>query len=212
MILYICENKRGEAFNVDERETLFRECFSDYIGRVGSISLGDAPLESARIGRSARGKPYFTGALFDAVRFSISHSGRFWSVLFADEDVGLDVEDLSTRRALTAERRARIASRFFAANERSYVVDGDPANAMRIETNVGDSGEDPALLRFFHVWTAKESYIKYTGAGIAEGLNTFSVMEPPGGVTLTTKRPASDVVCTYCRGGAALAKEVFLRR
>jgi phosphopantetheinyl transferase len=188
MILYLCENKKKESFKADEREALFRKSLKDYAARIGLIVDGVAGVE-----RGAHGKPYFTKGAFEDVRFSISHSGRFWSVLFAEEEVGLDIEDLSTHRGLTSERRERIAARFFAEDESSYVVHG-----------VGEP-----LLRFFRVWTAKEAYIKYTGAGISEGLNAFSVMEPPRDVVLTTVRPVPDMIYSYCRHSAASVREIF---
>jgi len=37
---------------------------------------------------------------------------------------------------------------------------------------------------FFELWTLKESYIKYTGQGLYQGLNTFSISKKNGFISL----------------------------
>ena len=66
-----------------------------------------------------------------------------------DGVIGLDVEQV---RSCTPQG---IQSRFFHPDERAYV-----------EQN-GD---------FFRVWTAKESYVKYTGEGITDSFASFSTV------------------------------------
>lgn len=88
-----------------------------------------------------RGKPCFPA--FPGLFFSVSHSGDLWACAADGEPVGLDVQ-----RILPVSRAADIARRFFRPEDRAY-----------LET----SGDPDA---FFTVWTAKESFLKYTGQGI----------------------------------------------
>jgi 4'-phosphopantetheinyl transferase len=156
-----------------------------------------SPAEFIR--RGPYGKPYFTGE-FAKIAFSISHSGRFIAVLFAgggqdivtSGEIGLDIEDVGAGRpggARSALRLTKIADRFFTPEEAAYVREDPPG-------------------RFFRIWTGKESYIKYTGRGLGQGLDTFSVLTPPEGVLIEeVKMPAGkapDLICSRCcslRGG-----------
>jgi len=105
------------------------------------------------IAKDWRGKPYFAGAphLF----FSLSHSGAYAACAFATHPVGLDLQE---HRHCSREAVAR---RFFHPREYEWLKERDFAP-------------------FFSVWTAKESYLKYTGAGIAGGLAGFSVVDDKG--------------------------------
>ncbi len=87
------------------------------------------------------GKPYFEGS---DICFSVSHSGRVWAVAFGHMPLGLDIE-IKRERPFES-----IAKRFFAKSEYDWLKKGGFAD-------------------FFSVWTAKESYLKYTGEGICSG-------------------------------------------
>ena len=67
------------------------------------------------------------------------------------QEIGVDIQKQ------TREYRRGIAKRFFHPDEYKYLK----------KNNFKD---------FFPVWTAKESYVKYTGRGVAEGFSTFSVV------------------------------------
>ncbi len=96
--------------------------------------------------RPARGKPCIPGG----PDFSVSHSGRLWAVALGGAPVGLDVQH---PRKVEAKR---IARRFFTPHEYAYL-------------------EAEGFDRFFELWTAKESYVKFTGRGIG-GFEGFSVI------------------------------------
>ena len=86
--------------------------------------------------------------------FNISHSGH-WVVLACGEtEVGIDVETIR----MDAQKE-KITRRFFAQAEQDYVF----------REKVGEG------VRFFQVWTAKESYLKYLGTGLQKALNSFCV-------------------------------------
>lgn len=97
------------------------------------------------------GKPLFPTA--PQIKFSISHSGDYWVCAFGTMEVGLDIQQHT-------ECRSRdIAKRFF-----------HPEEIALLEACAY------APKDFFKIWTAKESYVKFTGKGLSQGLDTFSVM------------------------------------
>jgi phosphopantetheinyl transferase (holo-ACP synthase) len=158
-------------------EELLRAAAADY---CGVAHCGDA----FTVAHGPHGKPYFSAPpLRDRVHFSLSHSGAYLAVLFHDAQVGLDIEDLRIRSALTKERMERIAARFFTEDERQYVLAGERSGLRQ---------------RFFDIWTAKEAYIKYTGRGMSEKLSSFSALQPPDGVTITTFSPGPGLICSRC--------------
>ena len=103
------------------------------------------------------GKPYFRE--YPDIHFSISHSEDYVLVAMSEGNIGADVQ-------LIKERRVDIASRFFHHNEIQYL-------------NCTDNEREG----FFRIWTLKEAYIKYTGRGMSEGLNTFSVVDDNNEIT-----------------------------
>ncbi|MDR1292375.1 MAG: 4'-phosphopantetheinyl transferase superfamily protein [Clostridiales Family XIII bacterium] len=180
--LYLCSDDKEYGGGRDVRpDGMFRAAASDYLGE-------DLGADALRTAAGPHGKPYFTESpLRGRAFFSISHSGAYRAVLFHNAEVGLDIEDLGIRGGFTRERMERIAARFFAEDEAAYLV--------------GKRGADD-IAEFFRIWTAKEAYIKYTGDGMTLGLPSFSVFDPPGGVTITTFSPAPGLVCSCCRVGA----------
>ena len=105
--------------------------------------------EKLQISRTDKGKPYFPK--FPQIHFSISHSGAYWACAVADEPLGMDLQEHVYLNGETMEeacvRLRKLAYRFFHLREAEFV-----------ERNVYN--------HFFVVWTAKESYVKYTGQGI----------------------------------------------
>lgn len=113
------------------------------------------PPDRFQTARKDGGKPYFP--LVPNVHFSISHSGDYWACAFGPAPVGLDLQKHQPCRS------AQLAERFF-----------HPQEALWLKQR--------QYRDFFQVWTAKESYVKFTGAGILDGLDCFSVLAPPEGV------------------------------
>jgi phosphopantetheinyl transferase len=96
-----------------------------------------------------RGKPYFPRA--PHVHFSLTHSGAYWMCAFGRRPVGLDLQKHESCS------RERLSRRFFHTAEDDFLR---------------GCGYDA----FFSVWSAKESYLKYTGQGMPGGLSAFSVV------------------------------------
>ncbi|MCC8141386.1 MAG: 4'-phosphopantetheinyl transferase superfamily protein [Lachnospiraceae bacterium] len=96
------------------------------------------------------GKPYVQE--LPDVYFSITHSGGYWACAVGDCEVGLDLQEVRDRET------DKIAKRFFHPSEIAWLKDKDAEE-------------------FFRIWAMKESYIKYTGKGLTEGLDYFSVVD-----------------------------------
>ena len=109
---------------------------------------GNLPLELA-ICRDARGKPYSPDV---AAFFSWSHGGAWVALSIGGEQNGVDVEGPRWRTAVSA-----IARRFFRPEERRALDEAAESERSRL---------------FLYYWTMKESYLKYTGEGLAGGLES----------------------------------------
>ena len=121
------------------------------------------------IRRTEQGKPYFPGSGMPC--FSITHSGDFWICVLFPASIGIDLQKHTRKQGEAfpdaVRRFGRMAVRFFHPEEASWVT--DPAK------------QAPSLSyrRFFDVWAAKESYVKYTGTGIDSRFGNFSTVSSP---------------------------------
>ena len=106
--------------------------------------------------KGEHGKPFFP--CLPNVHFSVSHSGGFWMAAFSPEEVGLDLQE----KRVTG-REKKLSERFFAPLERDWLK-GQPDE------------------RFFDLWAAKESLVKYRGLGFsaAGGFSGFAVADERG--------------------------------
>lgn len=109
-------------------------------------------------------KPFFKN--MPEVHFSISDSGSYWACAFASEEIGLDIQKIQEVKA------QRISRRFF-----------HPLEVKWLEENGWEY--------FIRIWTLKESYVKYTGRGMSDGLKVFSVIAPSGMTGVYTREPSS---------------------
>lgn len=98
---------------------------------------------------SPLGKPELSNGVLP-LRFNLSHNNEMLiCALCLDNDIGCDVENMGRKISVNA-----IAKRFFSAQE-----------AQRIQAKPQ---------QFFAYWTLKEAFVKATGLGISQGLDTFS--------------------------------------
>jgi len=97
------------------------------------------------------GKPFLLNRM--NIHYNISHAGHYIACVISDEPVGIDIECIK-------DIDMKIAERFFAPDETAYIVAGDKT------------------LRFYEVWTKKESHIKWEGKGLYVPLPSFSVLKP----------------------------------
>lgn len=84
-----------------------------------------------------------------AVDFNISHSGEWLGMAISKDTVGVDIEHIKPQRNIRA-----IAQRYFSPQEYDDLCLCDDFRQA-----------------FYQLWTLKEATVKYTGEGIARGLN-----------------------------------------
>jgi phosphopantetheine--protein transferase-like protein len=118
-------------------------------------------LSDPVVHRTERGKPYIAGE--SGIGVSVSHSGEWVVCALTEGKVGVDIEHHrqsgENNISKIEERFSQIAKRFFHPDEAEFVK------------------EDPHR-RFYKIWTAKESYVKYTGTGMDETFGEHSVLSP----------------------------------
>lgn len=97
----------------------------------------------------ANGKPVLLN--HPALHFNLSHSGDWMACVIDNGNVGIDVEQV-------IDTDLSLSHRFFSRDEHEEIL------------KAFDPGE-----KFFEYWTLKESYIKFTGTGLSQPLNSFSI-------------------------------------
>ncbi|MEL7654579.1 MAG: 4'-phosphopantetheinyl transferase superfamily protein [Bacillota bacterium] len=155
-------NKRRESSDQGKRsdfsELMVRKALKDYVKRQ-QLEMRDSDIDQVIIQKEEKGKPYFSLTSGDysekrlTTHYSVSHSGRWWGCLMAEERVGFDLEVYRENI-----NYGKIAQRYFTEEEHEFI------------SNAG-------LDAFFEVWVRKEAFVKYLGSGLAEGLDSFSVIE-----------------------------------
>lgn len=135
-----------------------------YLVSVGAVMK--PVIDEMVVARTERGKPYFIN--HPNIHVSPSHSGDYFVCAVAGFPVGADIQAHTGLRNETLEeasaRLRRIARRYFTPGEAEF---------LRVDTSD----------RFFALWTARESYVKYTGQGIDETFEKICVL-PNGEQTL----------------------------
>lgn len=138
-------------------------------------------LETFTVAADPMGKPFLEGV--EGFHFNLSHSGRWVVIGYGTSPVGIDVQQI-----LPDGAREGIARRFFTADEQDWLSHAD--GQRRTE-------------RFYQIWTAKESYLKYLGTGLRQSLDSFSVLPglAPQGVNFHTI-PLEGYSLTLCAAEA----------
>ena len=122
--------------------------------RAAEKHTGLTASELGPLTHTPLGKPSFS--LSPHIHFSITHSGDRWLCGFSDAPLGID---LQIHRSYTPP--ARLSQRFFHPLEDAFLAADDYA-------------------RFFDLWCAKESWVKYTGQGFFDDPGSFSVVSGDG--------------------------------
>lgn len=125
---------------------LLHKSLCDYL----KLSMKETPPFLTDCGKW--GKPYLTE--YPNVHFNLSHSGEYVCCAVAGCEVGVDIQ----RHQGNGEEK--IAERFFTR-----------ADNQMLE----NCGEEEKKDVFFRIWSIRESYIKFTGRGIGQGLDSFSI-------------------------------------
>ncbi len=118
------------------------------------------PATCFSVAKTERGKPYFPN--FRELHVSITHSGAYCICAIAGQNIGIDLQEHSRLQRETPDaavlRFQKLAKRFFSAKEAVFVSEEDTEH------------------RFFDIWTARESYVKYTGTGIDGGFGSLCLL------------------------------------
>jgi len=110
-------------------------------------------------GVTAQGKPYLVH--YADIHFNISHTSGWCAVALSDKPVGIDIERI--KNFFDGHSRVAVAKRYFTAQE-----------IVAYGLNLSGAGKLGTRC-FYRLWTAKESAVKCSGEGIAEGFKTFSL-------------------------------------
>ena len=162
--VYIYVFESGNDISTEERiKMAAREyCASRRDTLFCGIKFSD---KTFTVERTKLGKPFLSE--LPMIGISVSHSGKYFVCAVAEGSVGVDVQEKQILGVNDeneySERLCKIADRFFHPDEATLVKSDPPT-------------------RFFEIFTAKESYVKFTGSGFDETLDQISVL--PEGVTL----------------------------
>ncbi len=114
---------------------------------VGVLLLTVFPtIDESQIYANEHGKLF----LKNGEQFNVSHSGKFVVLVKDENPVGIDIEEIKAQNLLVAEK-------VFTPEEREWMNDDEN-------------------LRFYTLWTQKESLVKAVGCGITIPLESFSVL------------------------------------
>ena len=112
---------------------------------TGLKELYGKDLETMERGTGEHGKPYFPGA--PEIHYNISHSGKYVVCVFAEEEIGIDVQE---HRKVNYQMMLR---KMVPEHMITQIMDyPDPERA------------------FYTQWVLREAYVKWTGLGLAQDL------------------------------------------
>jgi len=153
------ETDRANRFHFEKHRRAFvagRGFLRDVLGRY----LNAKP-ESLRFYYGSYGKPALNGEhIHTRLRFNMSHSHNLALLAVTENNqIGVDVEYMRADFAT-----ADIAQRFFSPAEVECF------NAL---------AEEERVAAFFRCWTRKEAFIKATGKGLSQSLDSFDVTLAP---------------------------------
>ncbi|MHC9543179.1 MAG: 4'-phosphopantetheinyl transferase superfamily protein [Vulcanimicrobiota bacterium] len=146
----LSKEKRCRIARFVRKEDALRGLFGEWL--IRSVAAGKCGMkpEEFGIGVSEFGKPYFSN--FSKMHFNLSHAGTWVLAAFADEPVGVDVEEI---RPIDLN----VASIVFSEQECSILAALPPEKQLNY---------------FFRLWTLKESLVKALGKGFGYDLRDFS--------------------------------------
>ena len=125
---------------------------------LGAGILIDKGLETfglreanVRIAEGKYGKPYFPD--YPDIHFNVSHSKKMVIAVFADVEVGCDIEYVDSVDL-------KLAKRFFCKPEYEFIMGHE---------------EQERKEAFYRIWTIKESFMKAVGSGMTLPMDKFYV-------------------------------------
>ncbi len=125
---------------------------------LGAGILIDKGLETfglreanVRIAEGTYGKPYFPD--YPDIHFSVSHSEKMVLAVFADTEVGCDIEYMDSVDL-------KLAERFFCKSEYEFIMEQQKQERKEA---------------FYRIWTIKESFVKAVGSGLMLPMDEFYI-------------------------------------
>lgn len=213
----ILEDAGARIYFMDTRILEDDRCFSKYYGRLSetrrnktdaylfrkdkNLSLGAGMLldqglseyglkeNSILVQYGENGKPWLPE--HPQIHFNLSHSGHMALAVFAETEVGCDVERVQRAELALAEK-------LFCPGEYEYVA--------------GKTGQEQDLA-FCRLWTLKESFAKATGLGLKLPLNEYEVAFCPDGKSVVRQNvDEAEYQFRECRLGEYLAAVCIRKR
>lgn len=133
-----------------------RKCLGE--GGHESLDAAEQDIYPVRYRYGENGKPYF--ADYPEVYFNLSHSKNVVVCAFSGQEIGVDIQK-------HVKIKGNLARRFFSEEEFAFLE-------TRKEED-GSIGKDYENC-FFRLWSIKESFIKFTGKGMKQGLDSFRII------------------------------------
>jgi 4'-phosphopantetheinyl transferase len=156
--------RRAKVLRCKQKGDRMRALAAGLLLRLGMEERG-IEYESAIFAADGAGKPILLST--PDFCYNISHSGSYAACAVWDRDLGLDIECIPER--FSGERGKRlmkqVAAHSFTEAERK-VLD--------------ETGEELRPEAFAKIWTAKESYAKYKGTGIAMDFSAIDTIAERG--------------------------------
>lgn len=117
--------------------------------KLGLLEEYGICLEKETIGYGPHGKPFLAG--HPEIHYNISHSGRLAACVFADREIGMDIQQHKK------------------ANYKAMLKKMVPPEMLPqiLEAEAVEQA-------FFDQWVLREAYIKWTGEGLSRDLRTIS--------------------------------------
>jgi len=145
-------------FEVDRHSYLAAHALTrSVLAALAGVQPRELHFEEGEYGRPELSAP----RLAPPLRFNLSHTrGLVACAVALDQAVGVDVERISRRVEID-----QLARSVFSATERAELDELD---------------DEAKRLRFFQLWTLKESYIKAVGRGLSLPLRSISVQFDAG--------------------------------
>ena len=194
--VFFAEIMPGHAGTASARRKCESEVSLELTAKALEFYLGSKPSPEvlAGLNRTPEGKPYFPN--YPDFHYNISHSGRYAVCGMIcggtePQPVGIDLQEIPS----DSGKALRIADHFFSDREKESLH------------SLVDRGDvSTALLLFCRYWTARESYIKLTGRGLAEPFGSYDPDLEHGRIVV----PGSDrqVYLTECEAPAGYCLSV----
>lgn len=145
----------------------------DILSRIQICRITGVSNEQLEFSNNDYGKPFLVNNPY--INFNISHAGHYVACVVSDKPVGIDIE-------LIEPIDLAIAEKYFASDETAYIM------------------ESNHTLRFYEIWTKKESYIKKEGKGLYKPLTSFSVFDLSNNERLMYHEifNNNDAICCVC--------------